>query len=118
MEFKIGSHWVGNRHSTYFIADIAANHDGDLQRAKLLIRLAKDAGAHAAKFQNFSGIQDRRIMVSPVRAGSCPTNPPGKSPFTKFTPTLRFPLSGLPFSRRSATGGHRLFLLAIRFRRD
>src|SRR4030065_2810707 len=53
MEFKIGSHWVGDRHPTYFIADIAANHDGDLQRARLLIRLAKDSGAHAAKFKNF-----------------------------------------------------------------
>src|SRR4030065_2073382 len=53
MEFKIGSHWVGDRHPTYFIADIAANHDGDLQRARLLIRLAKEAGANAAKFQNF-----------------------------------------------------------------
>ena len=53
MEFKIGSHWVGEKHPTYFIADIAANHDGDLKRAKLLIRLAKDAGADAAKFQNF-----------------------------------------------------------------
>ncbi len=31
----------------------AANHDGDLERAKLLIHLAKEAGADAAKFQNF-----------------------------------------------------------------
>lgn len=38
---------------TYFIADIAANHDGDLNRAKDLICLAKDAGADAAKFQHF-----------------------------------------------------------------
>ncbi len=38
---------------TYFIADIAANHDGSLERALLLIRLAADAGADAAKFQNF-----------------------------------------------------------------
>jgi len=53
MEFKIGSQWVGDKHPTYFIADIAANHDGDLGRAKLLVRLAKDAGAQAAKFQNF-----------------------------------------------------------------
>ncbi|MBM3138094.1 MAG: N-acetylneuraminate synthase [Chloroflexi bacterium] len=53
MEFKIGSHWIGDRHPTYFIVDIAANHDGDMDRAKLLIRLAKDAGADAAKFQNF-----------------------------------------------------------------
>lgn len=37
---------------TYFIADIAANHDGDLQRAKDLIRLAKEAGADAVKFQH------------------------------------------------------------------
>ncbi len=54
MEFQIGTHTVGDNHPTYFIADIAANHDGDLERAKLLIRLAKEAGADAAKFQNFS----------------------------------------------------------------
>jgi sialic acid synthase SpsE len=38
---------------TYFIADIAANHDGSLARAKKLIHEAADAGADAAKFQNF-----------------------------------------------------------------
>lgn len=38
---------------TYFIADIAANHDGSLERAKELIFLAAAAGADAAKFQNF-----------------------------------------------------------------
>lgn len=44
---------VGDGHPTYFIADIAANHDGDLERAKELIRLAAAAGADAAKFQHF-----------------------------------------------------------------
>ena len=39
--------------ATYFIADIAANHDGSLSRAIELIKLAADAGADAAKFQNF-----------------------------------------------------------------
>jgi sialic acid synthase SpsE len=53
MEFQIGTRTIGEGHPTYFIADIAANHDGDLERAKLLIRLAKEAGADAAKFQNF-----------------------------------------------------------------
>ena len=53
MEFKIGQHLIGPKHPTYFIADISANHDGDLERAKMLIRLAKEAGANAAKFQNF-----------------------------------------------------------------
>jgi N-acetylneuraminate synthase len=53
MALKIGKHTLGANHPTYFIADIAANHDGSLERAKLLIRLAKEAGADAAKFQNF-----------------------------------------------------------------
>ena len=38
---------------TYFIADVAANHDGSLARAKKLIRLSAKAGANAAKFQHF-----------------------------------------------------------------
>jgi sialic acid synthase SpsE len=53
MEITILDKKIGLKHPTYFIADIAANHDGDLERAKLLIRLAKEAGADAAKFQNF-----------------------------------------------------------------
>jgi sialic acid synthase SpsE len=53
MEIRIRDRLIGPNHPTYFIADIAANHDGDLERAKLLIRLAKEAGADAAKFQNF-----------------------------------------------------------------
>jgi len=52
-EFQIGARWVGDTHPTYFIADVSANHDGDLDRAKDLIRLAAAAGADAAKFQNF-----------------------------------------------------------------
>lgn len=42
---------------TYFIADIASNHDGDLERAKDLIWQAKEAGADAAKFQHFKASQ-------------------------------------------------------------
>ena len=41
------------RKKLYFIADIAANHDGSLRRAKKLIRLCAKAGANAAKFQHF-----------------------------------------------------------------
>jgi N-acetylneuraminate synthase len=50
----IGDRAVGPGHPTYFIADIGANHDGDLERAKHLIQLAAEAGADAAKFQNFT----------------------------------------------------------------
>ncbi|NDV20643.1 N-acetylneuraminate synthase [Pseudodesulfovibrio sp. JC047] len=45
---------IGADTPTYFIADIAANHDGDLDRAVELIRLAAEAGADAAKFQHFT----------------------------------------------------------------
>lgn len=38
---------------TYFIADIAANHDGSISKAKELIHAASENGANAAKFQNF-----------------------------------------------------------------
>lgn len=51
--FLIGTRAVGPTEPTYFIADIAANHDGDLGRAKELMTLAKHAGADCAKFQHF-----------------------------------------------------------------
>ena len=44
---------IGPGHKTYFIADIAANHDGELNKAKDLIYLAAESGADAAKFQYF-----------------------------------------------------------------
>jgi len=52
-DIRVAGRAIGPDHPTYFIADISANHDGDLRRAKLLIRLAAEAGADAAKFQNF-----------------------------------------------------------------
>lgn len=52
-EIQLGRQKIGINHPPYFIADIAANHDGDLARAKLLIELAAESGAHAAKFQHF-----------------------------------------------------------------
>lgn len=52
-EFTIEGRKLGAEAPTYFIADIAANHDGDLSRALRLIDLAAAAGADAAKFQNF-----------------------------------------------------------------
>lgn len=50
---KLGRSFVSSDSPTYFIADIASNHDGDLTRAIDLIHLAAESGACAAKFQNF-----------------------------------------------------------------
>lgn len=51
-KIKLGSKIV-DEDSLYFIADIGANHNGSLEKAIDLIHLAKEAGADAAKFQNF-----------------------------------------------------------------
>jgi sialic acid synthase SpsE len=52
-QIDIGRRRIGDGTPTYFVADISANHDGQLDRAKALIHLAARAGADAAKFQNF-----------------------------------------------------------------
>jgi len=53
-DILIENRLIGKNHPTYFIADIAANHDGDIERAKELIYLCAEAGADAAKFQHFN----------------------------------------------------------------
>ncbi|KOE84885.1 N-acetylneuraminate synthase [Vibrio alginolyticus] len=52
-KLNIGNTEVFREGAPYFIADIGANHDGSLEKAKELIYLAAEAGAHAAKFQHF-----------------------------------------------------------------
>ena len=52
-DIMIGKKIIGANQPTYFIADIASNHDGDIERAKKLIYDCAKAGADAAKFQNF-----------------------------------------------------------------
>ena len=41
MRIKINKSFISKKNPTYFIADIAANHDGNLGRAYKLIELAK-----------------------------------------------------------------------------
>lgn len=42
-----------NRH-TYIIAELSANHNGSLERAEKLVRVAADAGANAVKLQTYT----------------------------------------------------------------
>lgn len=58
----IGERAVAADEPTYFVADVASNHDGELARAKELIWLSAQAGADAAKFQHFLA----RSIVSDV----------------------------------------------------
>ncbi len=52
-KIKVGNRDISLSDPAYFIADIAANHDGEIERSKELIWKAKDAGADAVKFQHF-----------------------------------------------------------------
>ena len=53
MIIKTKNFEISENNEPYFIADIAANHDGDINQALKLIEMAADSGANAAKFQHF-----------------------------------------------------------------
>ena len=52
-KFNINKKEISFNSPTYFIADIAANHDGSFDRVKKLVYLAKECEADAIKFQHF-----------------------------------------------------------------
>lgn len=45
---------IGNFKEPYVIAEIGANHNGDVEFAKKMIDVARDIGCHSAKFQSWS----------------------------------------------------------------
>ncbi|XP_077979656.1 N-acetylneuraminate-9-phosphate synthase-like [Glandiceps talaboti] len=52
LEFEIApGRMVGGDNPCFFIAEIGQNHQGDMNIAKQMIKMAKDAGADCAKFQ-------------------------------------------------------------------
>lgn len=51
---KIGSRYVGEGEKTFIVAEVSANHLQDFERAKAIIRAAKDAGADAVKLQTYT----------------------------------------------------------------
>jgi sialic acid synthase SpsE len=53
---NIGQHRIGVD-APYVIAEIGSNHDNDLETARLMISLAANAGASAAKFQFYRADQ-------------------------------------------------------------
>ncbi|XP_036950219.1 sialic acid synthase-like [Acanthopagrus latus] len=42
---------IGDSHPCFIIAEIGQNHQGDIEIAKKMIKMAKDCGADCAKFQ-------------------------------------------------------------------
>jgi N-acetylneuraminate synthase len=52
-ENKINDRAIGPHIPPYVIAELSANHNGQLETAKRLIEEAKKAGADAVKLQSF-----------------------------------------------------------------
>src|SRR3990167_3199882 len=48
---KIGAVEIGDGHPCYIIAEVGINHNGDVNQAIELIKMAKEAGCNAVKFQ-------------------------------------------------------------------
>ena len=52
--FKIGHQAIGEGFEPYIIAELSANHNGQIERAKQSIKKAKESGAHAIKIQTYT----------------------------------------------------------------
>ncbi len=66
---SIGDHRIGDGHPVYVIAEAGVNHDGRVDRALRLVKVAAEAGADAVKFQVFG--------AENLTTGSAPTARPG-----------------------------------------
>jgi len=54
MSFYIQNTPIGGQNPPYIIAELSANHNGSLKRAKLSMKAAKDSGASAIKIQSYT----------------------------------------------------------------
>lgn len=53
MQINIGNKLIGDNQPCFIIAEAGVNHDGDIEKAKKLIDIAKNAGADSVKFQTW-----------------------------------------------------------------
>ena len=51
---RIGDREIGPGHPSFIIAELSANHNHDLERAKRIVEAAADAGADAIKLQTYT----------------------------------------------------------------
>ncbi len=53
-QIKLGDKYIGSGNPTYMVAEMSANHGGDIERAIDMVHAAKEAGATAVKLQTYT----------------------------------------------------------------
>lgn len=71
-EIRIGKHVISEGSKTFVIAEAGVNHGGDIDLAKQMVDLAREAGVDAVKFQAF---RTERLILAEVE----------KAPYQKHT---------------------------------
>jgi sialic acid synthase SpsE len=51
---EIAGHRIGPGYPPFIVAELSANHNGDLHRAVKIVEMAKECGAHAVKLQTYT----------------------------------------------------------------
>ncbi|RED18291.1 N-acetylneuraminate synthase family protein [Pontivivens insulae] len=72
MDLTINGAPIGPGHDPFIILEVGINHNGEMDRAREMIRSARDAGADAVKFQTFQAarfIKDDTAMFTYVSQG-------------------------------------------------
>jgi len=78
MSIKISEHLIGKDHKPFIMAEAGLNHNGDLERAFEMIKIAKNSGTTAIKFQTFSAneiVLDKNLVYTYQNQGSNITEP-------------------------------------------
>lgn len=83
---RIGSRLVGLNQPVFIIAEIGINHNGEVELAKKLIDVAKDAGCDAVKFQK----RTPKICVPPEQAGVMRETPWGTMTYLQYKERTEF----------------------------
>jgi len=61
-KIRIGKRYIGNGEKPFLMAEAGINHNGELEKAFQMIKVAKEAGADAIKFQTF---KVRELILDP-----------------------------------------------------